>query len=296
MLVTMADPPHTPAPGTSTRLRRLVEEEEIDLALVRRVAEVDLGRTDEPERIARLRRERGERFYADLLFQLDHRYRPFDGAARLWREILDHRLDLERALGRDPGLAVAALDFQINILKRIDNPRIISEGQLERIAERALRDPLTGLYDRRTFEAHLHAELVRYHRYEEPLSLIMLDLDDFKRVNDERGHPEGDRVLERVGAILRAQCRDMDVTCRYGGEEFAVILPHTVPGEAAEAAERLRALVAAAPELRGVTLSAGVASCPDHGVERATLVTAADDALYAAKTAGKNRIALPERR
>ena len=122
----------------------------------------------------------------------------------------------------------------------LDNTRLY-----EALAQQAITDGLTGLYNHRFFYERLRDEVVRARRYELPLSLLMMDLDDFKRYNDRFGHPAGDGVLRRVAEIMRAQLRGgVDVAARYGGEEFAVILPHTEPGGAEHVGRRLSARVA----------------------------------------------------
>ena len=155
----------------------------------------------------------------------------------------------------------------------------------------------SGLANYRVFYKKLREEWERSERYKLPLSLVMLDLDDFKRVNDSVGHPSGDRVLREFAVLVSGGARGTDLAARYGGEEFAMILPHTDRERAQHVAERLRAAVAEfsflEPEhpLR-LTVSAGVAtfaSGPDIASAE-QLVSAADRALYAAKKAGKNRV------
>jgi diguanylate cyclase (GGDEF)-like protein len=134
-------------------------------------------------------------------------------------------------------------------------------------------------------------ELKRYARYGSPVSVMMIDIDDFKNLNDLHGHQEGDRILARVGAIIDAETRDLDICCRYGGEEFTVILPSTGVEEAALLAERLRAkMEASLPCGRRVTVSIGVSTCGKDTDTSQRLVMKADAALYRAKSAGKNRI------
>lgn len=164
-----------------------------------------------------------------------------------------------------------------------------------RYRELSMTDGLTGLYNRRYFESRLASELDHARRLENPLSLIMLDLDDFKAFNDRHGHLEGDRILKALAAVLRLSLREGDCACRYGGEEFAVILPASDLEGARLVAERVRAGMerglfrenAGAPA--GVTLSLGVARLNDKE-EAHDLVARADLALYRAKAAGKNRV------
>lgn len=166
----------------------------------------------------------------------------------------------------------------------------------QELTQLAIRDPLTGLYNRREMERRLDEEIERCRRYQHPLTIVMLDIDHFKQVNDTHGHRVGDEVLRSVAARLERALRRADFVARYGGEEFLAILPDTAQTPAAELAERIRndlaqamiTLVDGVP-LR-VTASFGVASFPPHGADRETLCERADRALYRAKAAGRNRV------
>ncbi len=160
---------------------------------------------------------------------------------------------------------------------------------LEQVQRLAATDGLTKIANRRTFEATLEREVARATRSAEHLSLVMIDIDHFKRLNDENGHQAGDEVLRNVAAALSCECRDFDTAARYGGEEFAVVLPGCGPEEALDIAERLRQAVAAAPAVVPITASAGVATFPAHAGDADTLVRAADDALYGSKNRGRDR-------
>ena len=160
---------------------------------------------------------------------------------------------------------------------------------LEQVQRLAATDGLTKIANRRTFESTLEREVARATRSAEHLSLVMIDIDHFKRLNDEHGHQSGDEVLRNVAAALSCECRDFDTPARYGGEEFAIVLPGCGPDEALLIAERLRRAVAAAPGVVPITASAGVATYPGHAGDADTLVRAADDALYESKRAGRNR-------
>jgi diguanylate cyclase (GGDEF)-like protein len=156
-------------------------------------------------------------------------------------------------------------------------------------------DFLTGIYNRRHFEMLARAELARCQRYMRPLSLLMIDIDHFKAINDQLGHAAGDRVLQNVAAICRAEKRDSDVVARVGGEEFAVMLAETTETAAVQFAERLRQQVRNSTptvygEKVGVTVSIGVAgaSIRTSGVE--LLMRQADQALYEAKQLGRDRV------
>ena len=160
---------------------------------------------------------------------------------------------------------------------------------LEQVRRLAATDGLTKIANRRTFESTLEREMARAARSAEPLSLVMLDIDHFKALNDDHGHQAGDEVLRNVAFALACQCRDFDTAARYGGEEFAVVLPGCGAQEAADIAERLRQSVAAAPSVIPLTASAGVATFPEHAADADSLVQAADVALYQSKRTGRDR-------
>jgi diguanylate cyclase (GGDEF)-like protein len=166
----------------------------------------------------------------------------------------------------------------------------------EALRQQAIRDGLTGLFNRRYLDETLAREIARAHRAGQPLGVLMIDVDHFKQFNDRYGHEAGDVVLKALGAILRRQVRAEDIPCRYGGEEFCLILPGA-PLEASLArAEALRAELARlhlqhdGRSLGAVSLSVGVAVFPDHGEAGPDLLKAADAALYQAKRAGRDRV------
>jgi diguanylate cyclase (GGDEF)-like protein len=161
---------------------------------------------------------------------------------------------------------------------------------LEEIQHLAATDALTGLANRATFQITLGQELARARRAGGDVSLVLLDIDHFKALNDTHGHLAGDEVLRGVSAALDECCRAFDTPARYGGEEFAVVLPQTDAEEALAVAERLREAIAGARVEPGVTVSVGVATFPLHGDDPDDLVKAADDALYASKRAGRDRV------
>lgn len=163
-----------------------------------------------------------------------------------------------------------------------------------RLLQMATTDPLTGLDNRSQFHARANSELARSRRHKAPVSLILADIDAFKRINDEFGHDAGDQVLKRLADLLRRTLRETDVLARWGGEEFIALLPSSDETAAAQLAERIRQAVASLPiELEGrtlqVTLSMGIAEC--HGIDDLQAATQrADRALYASKHGGRNRI------
>lgn len=162
-----------------------------------------------------------------------------------------------------------------------------------RLEEQAFRDELTGLYNRRALDRRLEEEVHRALRQGHAFSLLFIDVDDFKELNDAFGHGMGDEVLKEIGGILVAHGRAMDLFFRYGGEEFVALLPGTKLKDALKVGERIRQAVAEYAFLEGeaeVTVSVGVAAYPDHGEDVATLLRAADQAQYDAKGRGKNQV------
>jgi two-component system cell cycle response regulator len=166
---------------------------------------------------------------------------------------------------------------------------------VERIRKLSYLDGLTGIFNRRYFELRIQEEIERARRSGTGMALVIADIDQFKKLNDEFGHLLGDEVLRQVSSLFHQQLRKIDVVCRYGGEEFAILLANTNAQHAMAVAEKLRRVVEGWPfpgVPRMVTISAGVAAFPEHGSTRDELVHAADKALYAAKQAGRNLVCL----
>ena len=166
---------------------------------------------------------------------------------------------------------------------------------VERVRQLAYIDGLTGIFNRRFFELRIGEEIERAKRFSTGMAVIMIDIDHFKRLNDEFGHLLGDEVLRQVSSIFSQHLRKIDVLCRYGGEEFVIMLSQTDAEVAMKVAQKLRNLVAewqfpGVP--RPVYISAGVSAFPENGTERDQLVKAADNALYVAKHTGRNRVCL----
>jgi len=184
-----------------------------------------------------------------------------------------------------------------NVSFVLDKIRLFKE--MERLS---ITDPLTGLFNRRYFYNALEKEIERVKRYKSSFSIVLLDIDDFKRVNDEYGHLAGDRVLQILADILRRTLRKVDIIARYGGEEFILLLPNTEKEEAELIANRIREEVSktvfeyksdkGVEVLCPITISGGITTCPDDSIELHKLLSAADRAMYEAKSLGKNRIVL----
>ncbi|MBI2844811.1 MAG: diguanylate cyclase [Armatimonadetes bacterium] len=215
------------------------------------------------------------------------------------RHIADGNLDY--TISVDSKDEIGSLAFNMN--RMVSSLR---ESQAS-LLQRANTDGLTSLYNHRYFHERLGQELKRALRYNHPLCLIMIDLDGFKAVNDSLGHPAGDTILRNFAKLLLAEIREIDIAARYGGDEFAVILPETGLEEATQIAERVRASVERRPHLSDeaesakgqksgsnahwkITLSIGIAECPRHARQRDALVSAADIAMYHAKHVSQNMV------
>jgi diguanylate cyclase (GGDEF)-like protein len=212
------------------------------------------------------------------------------------QESLDASTEAIRA-----GASDYLLKSQVNaaLLERSIRHSIERAKALDVLHKLASYDELTGLYNRREMERRLNEGINHYQRYNHPMALVMVDVDYFKIINDSYGHQAGDQVLRRLGAVLRASVREVDLTARYGGEELAVILPEMTGRQAFGMAERLRRSISAqpftlTPERKqpvqlSITVSLGVAALPDDAVSAAALIDAADRCLYEAKRRGRNR-------
>jgi diguanylate cyclase (GGDEF)-like protein len=189
-------------------------------------------------------------------------------------------------------------DNELLLLHTVADQLAVAVNQAHLFAQmqqQALTDGLTGCYNRRSFELQLERDLHLATRMRQPLSLIMLDLDNFKHINDQAGHDAGDVALCMLADNLRSELRAVDTAARFGGDEFVIILPQANPEGAMIVAERLRKRMAEIeiPHFGQVTASLGVATFPIHASSRDTLVVAADRALYRSKNSGRNRVSLP---
>jgi diguanylate cyclase (GGDEF)-like protein len=229
--------------------------------------------------------------YSRLIHVMCHLRLNATEAKRTWENILKHRDELEEKLGRKTGFRVALLDYFVNESRELKNPKVIEIHVYAETARQAAIDELTGVFNRRFFDNAIERELKQASRRNREFSLLILDIDNFKRVNDTHGHTTGDAVISALGKLLRRSIRSEDTPCRIGGEEFAVIFPETGPEGAMVVSEKIRSEFA---KLRiastDLSLSGGLATFPGDGKTAAELMDRADQMLYFAKYSGKNRI------
>lgn len=231
---------------------------------------------------------------------LIHRYTGIElserKALRALKEIKSLHVTFQRCLGRSCDLRVAMLDYFTSHNRRLRSPRVVESAAYETQLERATRDPLTGLYNRHTVADALRRETVRSRRIGVEYALALIDLDDFKSINDVHGHAVGDEVLRGVAQLMIDSLRGEDIAARYGGEEFLILMPGTGSAEAALVLHRLQAAVRQLSVVPAITctFSAGIAMFPQHGTEPEALIALADRCMYQAKRSGKDRIIVPD--
>ncbi len=252
-------------------------------------------------KVDRLVESFGNDFFPYLLFTTAHLEFSKRTAKKHWNEILLHWGKMRKCMNREIDFRVALLDYFIDINRRIRNPKIIEIKIFQKTQQDTYLDELTQLFNFRYFQQALQNEIGRAHRYAAPLSLVIFDVDDFKHFNDTNGHFAGNKALKKLARTLKDSIRDVDVVVRYGGEEFALILPETTKEGAMVISERIRSKVARSKyaggekqPLKKFSISGGVATLKVDATTGTELLKKADRALYRAKSRGKNQIALYE--
>lgn len=249
-----------------------------------KIGDFEISHIDDPN-LSEIDRMHMQKYGAKSILYIPLRIKEqLIGIVELWesrhkREFSAHEINICKLLAQQTAVAIA-------------NARLYEEVQ-----NLALTDPLTGLYNRRGLFEIGHIEFTRTHHLERPFSMIMIDIDHFKRVNDKYGHPVGDQVLQFMASELQSMVRGSDIVGRYGGEEFAIFLSGSDGHAAIELAERLRAVIEKRPFHVGetkikITISLGVAEYNENSPDLETLVARADQALYVAKHKGRNRAVL----
>ena len=248
-------------------------------------------------RIAQLEAKYGTDTYRMLFHVLVHIDFPARPAKTHWKKLVAVWEDLERKTGTELDLRVIGIHYFLRVQKQLQSPAVVELKFLQQTEESVTHDELTGAFNFRYFQHRIEQEISRVRRYGRGMSLLMIDVDDFKSYNDQNGHLAGNAALRKLAGVLLKNARDVDVVCRYGGEEFGVILPTTLKNGALIAAEKMRTRVARArfaggsKQPRGkVTVSVGVATLPTDATSAEEIIVRADAALYRAKALGKNRV------
>jgi len=234
--------------------------------------------------------------YSTILLSLTHESFQERESKSLWNEIITHMKKLNHILGRNVGVSVASLDYLTNVKNTLSEPKIIEENKSAFIAGATTKDELTGLYLREVFDVVLKKEIEEANRKNTSLCLLMIDIDNFKKINDKYGHLKGDKVLKKIGTAINDSVREMDLAARYGGEEMAVIIPRVDIEQTFNAAQRIRKTI---EEIQfkdfSVTVSIGLSQTNRLIDTPDKLIHAADLALYKAKNKGKNQVIMSNR-
>ncbi len=237
--------------------------------------------------------------YQFIIHSLTGQYCTRLKAKKMWLKVLEHHKYMMKSLKRDPGIVVAALDYVENINQISQkNYVFIEQKELQQLVEMSLFDGLTQLYNRNTFMLLVDKELQLAKRHKLTGSLLMIDLDNFKAVNDNNGHKHGDDILLACANIIKMAIRSMDIAGRFGGDEFMAYLPNSKFEEALLIAERIKDTIRLELSKHKshntvtniLTTSIGISFYPQNGNDVNELIQAADSALYSAKGNGKNLV------
>ncbi len=282
---------HAKPESRADRLRRAISPGMIGVDIVAAFSGDREMSPKEKTMIEKQKELRGDSFYSDLFYTLCHHYFAPNIAEELWHKVLSHKEMMKDQLNRPVTITVATLDYLSNIKSKFISPTLISEAHISELANLSMRDGMTGLYNHTSCYEILTIEIRNHRRYSKGLSIIMMDIDDFKSVNDQFGHQEGDRVLVELANTITEQLRDSDICCRFGGEEFLAILPFEDDrSEIVEIAERIRkeTMKIKCGE-HCITISLGISSYREKETSE-EFVENADNALYEAKKRGKNQV------
>ncbi len=271
----------------------------LEVALVELASESGLGFSEASQRLSSLSTDYGLAVYSRFIHLLCHvSFSPAE-ASVLWQRVVVHTRNLAAKLERPVDFRIGLADYFVSETRQIPCPVVIDFSLFHETEAKAFMDAMTGLFNFRYLQQVLPREIQQARRLGYPLSMIFVDVDNFKAYNDRFGHAAGDEALGAVAGAIRSAVRDTDLPCRYGGEEFAVVLPATDKVGAMTVAERITRRVeglavsaegSAAPSLvHAITVSCGVASFPADAASEGDLIARADSAMYQAKVLGKNR-------
>ena len=248
---------------------------------------------DDKEKISQYEKKYKNRLYYHILLSLTHKSFNEKESKNLFEAILKHKKSLDEILNRDVGISVATLDYLQNIKKLFHYPTIVEESTSDFLTDSTTKDGLTNLYVRDVLDIFLRKEIDNAKRQNSYVSFMLIDIDDFKKVNDTYGNKKGDEVLEKIGKILNNSSRKMDFAARYGGEELCLVLPNTKSDKAYEIATRIREKIKSFIfDDFFVTVSIGISQSDENINDEIKLIRKADKALYKAKENGKDQVVI----
>lgn len=264
------------------------------IQLIGRFSEDDTGFLKEVDRLIK---SAGNEVYPVLLNLFTQLEFSEQEAKIVWEDILRHHYKLNSVVGRQVKLLTSMCDYLLSVKKSLKNPTVVELKLFEEANHHSKCDPMTGLFNRSYFTEALSGEISRSKRQHTEFSLIFLDLDNFKKINDHFGHLTGDTVLTRISSLIQKEKRAEDTAARFGGEEMIILLPETNKMNALVKADRIRQKIEEQEfEYEGkkfnVTVSGGIASFPLDAQTSQELIECSDKAMYRAKAGGKNRIEL----
>lgn len=247
--------------------------------------------------ISLLAEQKGDAVYQASMQVLTSLDLSEETAKLYWQEALEHRDQLSQTTGRKIELITAVSDYLSHVIDRSYTPRLIDSALYTNVLHDSVIDKLTALNNRAYFDQTFEQQLSLARRYNTDLSLLFIDIDNFKEINDRFGHQAGDAALKQVAEIVTYNKRDSDIAARFGGEEFTLLMPHTGSINGLILGERIREAVAKSTFIAdnntfSMTISGGLASYPLHGRSTAEIIAIADQAVYQAKGAGKNLISV----
>ncbi len=229
--------------------------------------------------------------YSKIISVLIHKKLDEKEAKDTWNRLVTHMKSLEKVLNRPVGINVASVDYIENIKNITEDMKVMLEDEFESISKIATIDELTSLYKREVLNIFIKKVFEKARRKNSAFSFIMIDIDDFKDVNDTYGHQKGDEVLTKISKIIKQSIRSMDIAFRYGGEELSVIFPDTKKHDAFKIADKIRVNIQKeyADDMK-ITVSIGVSSNEDSKKDEEQIIKSADELLYEAKSNGKNQV------
>lgn len=262
-----------------------IQEEVIEVSIIEKLIY-------DKELLEMYKKKYSDTLYSLIMKSLTHeQYSSEEKAFDTFNKIIIHLKNLNKILKRDVGISVATLDYLQNISKTLNEPKIIEEDKSDVLLESSTKDELTDLYLRDIFDITIIKAIENSKRNNFSICLTMIDIDDFKKVNDTYGHQKGDLVLKNIGEVLNSSIREMDMVARYGGEELCILMPHTKIEDALKISQRIREKIEDLDfDNFKVTVSMGISQTNDEINSAQSLVQTADLSLYKAKTNGKNRI------